>query len=135
LGCCRCNSNPDWGSDHRLSATLINFCLSIVLSGLASAGLPCSWLEVVDKSRLTRQLCVKIVLQPRCQFVIFKVEGEGLNLYLIKFIGINLIYIKPCMCGFLSCFSEVKCFNFQSWKSILLYRLQIEVSSWINFKL
>ena len=39
LGCCRRNSNPDWGSDHRLSTTLINFCLSIVESGLVSAGL------------------------------------------------------------------------------------------------
>ena len=65
----------------------------------------------------------------------FQSWGEGLNLYLMKFIGINLIYIKLCMRGFLSCFSEVKCFNFQSWKSILLFKLQIEVSSWINFKL
>ena len=110
-------------------------CVRFVELGLASAGWPCSWFLVVKKCRLTRQLCVEIVLQLRCQFVISKVEGEGLNLYLIKFIGINLIYIKPCMCGFLSCFSEVKCFNFQSWKSILLFKLQIEVSSWINFKL
>ena len=55
LGCCRCNSNPDWGSDHRLSTTLINFCLSIVESGLVSAGLSCSWLDVEIWCRFTRQ--------------------------------------------------------------------------------
>ena len=65
----------------------------------------------------------------------FQSWSEGLALYLIWFTGINLINIKLWMLGFLSCFSEVKSFNFQSWKSILLFKLQIEVSSWINFKL
>ena len=34
LGCCRCNSNPDWGSHHCLSATLIKCCVKIVESDL-----------------------------------------------------------------------------------------------------
>ena len=49
-------------------------CVKIVEAGLVSAGLPCSRLVAVNKYRLTRQLCVKIVLQLRCQFVISKVE-------------------------------------------------------------
>ena len=35
-----------------------NRCLRIVESGLSSAGLPCSWVEVVKRCRLTRQLVV-----------------------------------------------------------------------------
>jgi len=31
-------------------------CVKIVLSGLVSAGLPCSWLDMVIKCRFTRQL-------------------------------------------------------------------------------
>ena len=31
-------------------------CVQIVMSGLVSAGLPCSWFGVVSKCRLTRQL-------------------------------------------------------------------------------
>ena len=33
-------------------------CVQIVEAGLVSAGLPCSWLEVVIRCRVTRQLVV-----------------------------------------------------------------------------
>ena len=41
-------------------SSIFTRCVRIVESGLVSAGLPCSWLELVIKCRLTRQLVVGV---------------------------------------------------------------------------
>ena len=43
-------------------------CVQIVAAGLVSAGLPCSWVDVEIRCRLTRQLEVMVDLMRKDQF-------------------------------------------------------------------
>ena len=48
---------------HLSIAAIFTYCVQIVESGLVSAGLPCSWIDVDKRCRFKRQLVIELSLK------------------------------------------------------------------------